>query len=360
MRSVCTIVVGLLILVVTLSSTYGRRWTTTTGQAFEGDFVRIEGVNAVFTANGKEYRYPIAALSVPDRLFVNRAAYSQSRSGAVAPSAEPPSTTPPVERPSKLQLAGQAITIGGDNEIEVPITDNVALKTVKDSYRKPSTKAKMLLVLPSGFDPVGKICPLVIVSATTDGGGSSVGSGKANYLPDATNKGYVVMAVDGEFGKPAGEGDSTDFRWALVSSGLSAINKEWPKSKTWPIVTAGVSGGGGYASHQAMMLVQKQAPVIGLLLAVTGWDPTDFPDVLQRTPFAPIHNLPIFISAGESDPTATKEITDKMYQDVTRQGFRKVRFEHFGGGHELYRQHLQTALDWFREENEKTKGATRK
>jgi hypothetical protein len=213
----------------------------------------------------------------------------------------------------------------------------------------------MLLVLPSDFDPVGKICPLLIVSATTDGGGSSVGSGKANYLPDATNKGYAIMAVDGEFGKPPAEGDSTDFRWALVSSGLGMINKEWPKSKSWPIATAGVSGGGGYASHQAMMLIQKQAPVIGLLLAVTGWDPTDFPDMLQRTPFAPLHNLPIFISAGESDSTATKEITDKMHQDVTRQGFRRVRFEHFGGGHELYRQHLQAALDWFREENEKTR-----
>jgi hypothetical protein len=298
-------------------------------------------------------------LSVPDRLFVNKTAYSQSRPGAVsAPSAEPTSTARPAEKPSQLQLAGQTLTIGGQNEIEVPITDNAALKTVKDSYKKPSTKAKMLLVLPSDFDPAGKISPLLIVSATTDAGGSSIGSGKANYLPDATNKGYTVMAVDGEFGRPPSDGDSTDFRWALVSSGLNAINKEWPKSKSWPIVTAGVSGGGGYASHQAMMLIQKQAPVIGLLLAVTGWDPTDFPDVLQRTPFVPLHNLPIFISAGENDSTAPKEITDKMYQDVTRQGFRNVRFEHFSGGHDLYRQHLQTALDWFREESEKTKGTT--
>jgi hypothetical protein len=360
MRSFCTLIGGLLVLAFA-SSTYGRRWTTTAGQAFEADFVRIEGANAVFTANGKEYRYPIGDLSVPDRLFVNRTAYSQSRSGAVvAPSAEPTTTVSPAERPSKLQLASQDVTAGAGNEIEFAITDNAALKTVKDSYGKPSTKAKMLLVLPHDFDPMGKICPLLIVSATTDGGGSSIGSGKANYLPDATNKGYAVMAVDGEFGKPSSDGDSTDFRWALVSSGLSAINEEWPQSKSWPIVTAGVSGGGGYASHQAMMLAQKQAPVIGLLLAVTGWDPTDFPDVLQRTPFTPIHNLPIFISAGESDTTATKEITDKMHQDVTRQGFRKVRFEHFAGGHQLYRQHLQTALDWFREENEKTKSGTRK
>ena len=362
MRRTSRVLVGILFLIV-LSSIYGRRWTTAAGQAFEGDFVRVDGANAVISSGGKEYQYPIAALSVPDRLFVNRTAYAQRQGGpTTAPNAAPTLATPapPPAKPSGLQVAGHAITIGSQNEIEIPITDTMALKTVKDSYKKPSTKARMLLVLPNDFDPTGKGCPLLVVSATTDGGGSSVGSGKANNLPDAISKGFAVMAVDGEFGRPDGEGDSTEFRWALTASGLSAINKEWPKSKTWPIVSAGVSGGGGYASHQAMMLIQKQAPVIGLLLAVTGWDPTDFPDVLQRTPFTPLHNLPIFISAGESDSIATKEVTDKMHQDVTGKGFRKVRFEHFAGGHELNRQHLQTALAWFLEENDKSRGTTRK
>ena len=361
MRAVRATIAGLVVLLLSVvSSASARRWTTVTGQIFEADLARIEGATVVLTANGKEYRYPIANLSVPDRLFVNRTAYLQSRGAAAAtattaagPSAQPIASVPsPAEKSSPLQLNGQTLTTGSRNEIEVPITDTSALRTVKTSYGKPSTKAKMLLVLPDHFDPVGKVYPVLIVSSTTDGAGSSPGSAKANYLPEATNQGYVVMAVDGEFGKPASGDDSTDFRQAAVSSGLSAINQEWPQSKSWPIVTAGVSGGGGYASHQAMMLIQKQAPLIGLLLAVTRWDPTDFPNVLQRTPFVPLHNLPIFISAGENDPIATKDVTDRMHQDVTRQGFRKVRFEHFSGGHTLNRQHLQTALDWFREESE--------
>ena len=350
---------GLLFLAFTATSAHGRRWSTTTGQAFEGEFMRIDGANAVFTANGKEYQVPVATLSVPDRLFVNRAAYLQRRPEAAPSSPEPQQSVAPTTDTTKLRMAGQELKIG-QNEFEISITDSAALKTVKDSYGKPSTKAKMLLVLPSGFDPAAKVFPLLIVSATTDVGGSSVGSCKANYLPDATNKGFAVTAVDGEFGRPDGQGDSTDFRWALVSAGLGAINKEWPKSKSWSIVTAGVSGEGGYASHQAMMLIQKQAPLIGLLLAVTGWNPTSFPDVLQRTPFGPLHNLPIFISAGESDSTATKEMTDKVHLDMTRQGFRNVRFEHFSGGHELNRQHLQTALDWFLEQNNKTRGTSHK
>jgi hypothetical protein len=325
--------------------------------------VRVEAENAVFTGNGKEYRYPIANLSVPDRLFVNKATYAQKK-GLLEPAAAMPATsavsTPATAVSGKVQLTGQTLNAGGQNEIEFLITDQDALKTVKDAYQKPSTKAKMLLALPGDFDPAGKIFPFLIVSATTDGGASSIGSGKSNYLPDATNKGYVVLAVDGEFGKPPEQGDSTDFRWALVSSALAVLNKEWPKSKSWPIVTAGVSGGGGYASHQAMMLLQKQFPVIGLLLAVTGWTPTDFIEVLRRTPFAPLHNLPVFMTAGESDQIATKAITQKAKDDMTKEGFRNIRFEYFAGGHELHRPHLQSALDWFRAENEKAKGTTRK
>ena len=357
---------GVSILVLTASPLYARQWTTVNGQMFEAEFVRRDGTNAVFSANGKEYQYPMTSLSVPDRLFINRTVYSQSRSGTPAAgstdslpvtpapksSAQPVAASP--ESAAQFQLAGQSLTTSKAIEIEIPITDGPALKTLQDVYGKPSTKAKMLVGLPNGFDSESKSCPLLIVSATTDGAGSSIGSCKANYLPDAVNAGYVVIAVDGEFGRPSN--DSTDFRWALTGSALDLINKEWPKSKSWPVATAGISGGGGYASHQAMMLIQKQVQVTGLLLAVTGWDPTDFPDALQRTPFAPLHNMPIFISAGETDTTATKEKTDKMHNDVTRQGFRKVRFEHFPGGHRLHREHLRDALAWFREENEKGTG----
>src|SRR5438874_11439670 len=340
-----------------------RVWITVSGQTFEGDFVRQEGDNGIFKVKGQEYLFPISQLRVADRLFVGRLVYEQRKapsapSNSALPTA-PAAMSPPAvlaQTSPDLKLNGQILKAGDQNEIDATITGPAALKTVMDAYGKPSTKAKMLVALPNDFDPMQRNWPLLIVSATTDGAGSSIGSARANYLPDATSKGYVVLAVDGEFGKPPSEQDSTEFRWALVSSALDTINKEWPKSKAWPIATAGVSGGAGYASHQAMMLVQKQAPVIGMLLAVSGWDPVDFPDVLRRTPFAPLHNLPVFMSAGETDSIATKQITDQSHQAMMREGFRKIRFEHFPGGHELYRAHLQAALDWFLEERAKSGG----
>lgn len=264
---------------------------------------------------------------------------------SISPSSAPTATAR-AETATGLQLAGNTLQ-GGRNEFDLTVTDVSALATLRAAYRKPSSKAKVLLVLPPGFNPMTKSWPILVVNSTTDGNGSSIGSAKDNYLPDATDAGYIVLAVDGEFGRPEGEGDSVNFRWALVAAAVNAINKEWTTAKTWPLVNAGISGGGGYASYNAMQMIQKQMPTIGLLLAATGWHPTDFPDDFHRTPYAQLRNLPVFLSAGDNDGIATKPMTERVNADLARAGFLKVRFEHFNGGHELNREHLKTALEWF-------------
>jgi predicted esterase len=141
-----------------------------------------------------------------------------------------------------------------------------------------------------------------------------------------------------------------------VQAGLTALYKEWPRANKWPIATAGISGGGGYASHQAMLLLDKQYPLIGLLLSVTGWTPGDFPDVTRRAPRAAIRTLPVFFTAGEKDHVATPEMTRAAHGELTGAGFKNVRYEKFDGGHQLHRPHLQQALDWFLSEYKKTAG----
>ena len=347
-----------------------RRWTTVTGQTFEAEFVRVEGENGIFrVASGREDPYPLNRLSVADRLLIGRTMHAQggataapaaSASIAAAPAAATPAAT---VAPTKsagggaLEFAGQALTAGGSSVVEIEVSDPAQLKELKQAYGKASTRAKMLIALPSGFTPGPRNYPLLIVSSTTDGDASSIGSARANYLPDATEKGFVVIAIDGEHGKPADQGhDSTDFRWALVQAGLAALYKEWPNAKKWPIATAGISGGAGYASHQAMLLLDKQYPVIGLLLSATGWTPGDFPDVTRRAPRAAIRTLPVFFTAGEKDNVATPEITQKAQGELTGSGFKNVRFEKFDGGHVLHRPHLQQALEWFVAEYKKSAG----
>jgi hypothetical protein len=62
----------------------------------------------------------------------------------------------------------------------------------------------------------------------------------------------------------------------LVEAGRAALEKEWPSVKTWPVATGGVSGGGGYASYNALKLLQERADLIGLFLSVSPFNPTRF------------------------------------------------------------------------------------
>ena len=341
-----------------------RLWTTTTGQTFEAEFVRVEGDKGIFRVRDREDPYPLNRLSAADRLFIGQTLRAQggSNTSTAAPASPSPATKSAAAAAASpksagaMQFAGQPLPADGAGLVDITISDAAQLKEVKNAYGKPSTRAKMLVALPPAFQPTRNY-PLLIVSATTDGAGSSVNSARANYLPDATAKGFVVIAVDGEFGKPTDKGhDSPPFRWALVQAALGAIYQEWPQAKKWPIVTAGISGGGGYASFQTLLLLDKQYPLIGLLLAVTGHTPGNYPDLLKQAPQTAIRTLPVFFTAGKNDEVATEEVTDDAHRELKRAGFKNVRFETFDGGHRLHRPHLQEALDWFVAEYRKTAG----
>ena len=258
----------------------------------------------------------------------------------------------PAIQSAGLQLAGKALREGEALEFDIPITDKALLKTVKEAYARDSAKVRALVAVPAGFKTTAQSQPMLIVSSTSDGAASSIGQARDNdFMRDTLAKGFVLLAVDGEFGRPEngerGKGDSEDFRWAIVSAALVAMRAEWPASKAWPIATAGISGGGGYASHQALMLVDAHEKVIGLFLGVSPWTPVDFPEALRRAPKAALHRVPVFMSAGAKDETVKPPSIEKAFRKIQGEGFKKLRREEFGGGHELFHPHLAAALEWF-------------
>ena len=342
---------------------FGRLWTTVTGEHFEAEFIRVEGANGVFLVKAKEYPYPLNRLSVPDRLLIGQSV-NQPAEVAPGPATNPAPTaedslastaaTPaPEEKVTRsMQFAGQPLKPGGGVELDIPILDPAGQREVQHAYGKPSTKARMLLAVPKDFEPASKSYPLLIVSATADGAASSIAT-TFRYLDEALAQDFVVMAVDGEFGKPKA-GDPPSFRWALVAAGRDALEKEWPGAKRWPVATGGVSGGGGYASYNALKLLQQRADFIGLFLAVSPHNPTKFIRDVSGVPVTVAHKMPIFMSAGDKDETATREITDQSHHALDHDGFKNVRYEHFDGGHQLYQPHLQAALSWFLEQKKKS------
>jgi predicted esterase len=68
--------------------------------------------------------------------------------------------------------------------------------------------------------------------------------------------------------------------------------------------------------------------------------------------------VPIFLSAGTSDPIASLAQARGVKQSMERTGFKRVRLVEYEGGHRLDLESLEAALDWFlpRQTNEKAAG----
>jgi predicted esterase len=58
-------------------------------------------------------------------------------------------------------------------------------------------------------------------------------------------------------------------------------------------------------------------------------------------------NLKIFVSNGTNDKVSQVVDARSAVAALRRNGFVNVRFEQFGGSHEVYWAHVEEALRWF-------------
>ncbi len=312
-----------LLAVLATTEVRARTWQTVTGQSFNAEFVRVEGTNGIFRVKGKDYPYPLNRLTPADRLSIGRAVNQQ----------------PALSETGAPSLGGVALKAGGASEVEIAVTDPAQLGELQTAYGKSSTKVRLLIAVPNDFEPLTKPYPLLVVSASVDGKGSSIAAARA-FVPDALAKGFVVLGVDGEFGSP-GANDSTAFRWALLAAALDGLAKEWAQAASWPVATAGLKGGGGYASEQAAELAAAHRDVAGVFLEDSAWSPANFVAQLDQQLPATFRRTPIFLDAN---PTMKTKV-DRARATLVRNGFSNVRFEQSAGG-DLDHAQLQSALAW--------------
>jgi predicted esterase len=144
--------------------------------------------------------------------------------------------------------------------------------------------------------------------------------------------------------------DGIDFRCMLLEAMLAGIDTSWPQAKgTWSFATAGLSGGAGYASHQADVMTVLHRRVIGMLLMNGGYSP-DMWDKYVKGPKAPMRKVPVFYSAGQTDDVCKPEIMKNTIQQAKKGGFRRLREEWHPGGHSAHTPHITEALQWFESE----------
>ena len=188
------------------------------------------------------------------------------------------------------------------------------------------------------------------MTGTSDGDASSIRAMHA-FTNIALRLGWVVIAADGPLGKPAN--DSPPWRWAMVSSLLDHMHKNWEGSKRWPIACAGYSGGGKWAGVMGAILARQNYNLVGVFMAAVNEDYASEAAKLYE-PAVKYKQVPIYLSSGTDDKLATPQHHSLVKENLLHNGFNTVRLETFKGGHALSEDELRTGLKWFLEEYTKS------
>jgi hypothetical protein len=226
-------------------------------------------------------------------------------------------------------------------EFPVPLS-RAARISVATSKNAPVEFARGAIAVPRNFDPSFP-SPILLVSGTSDGDASSVRA-MQSFTNIALRLGWIVIAADGPFGKPAN--DNPPWRWAMASSLLEHVHKTWPKSRRWPIATAGVSGGGKWSGVLGAILANKGYNLVGVFMGAVNQDLASEAARLYE-PAVRYKRTPIFLSSGTDDKVATPEHHGQVKESLLHHGFTSVRLETFKGGHALSEAELRKALNWF-------------
>jgi hypothetical protein len=251
-------------------------------------------------------------------------------------------TNAPAVRPASAGTnAPYKIPEGRIIPFTVPVS-RAGQAAVVNSKNPPVQYAAAAIAVPEGFDPEIPT-PILLVNATSDGAGSSIAL-MPLYTNTALRLGWIVIAADGPFGKPPQ--DNPPWRWTMISSLLDHINKTWPGSRRWPLVSAGVSGGGKWAGVMGAILSQRGYNLIGVFMGAVNQDYASESAKLYD-PAVRYKQVPFYLSSGTEDKVATPEQHQQVKESLLSNGFTNVRMESFKGGHALSEAELRKALNWF-------------
>jgi hypothetical protein len=245
----------------------------------------------------------------------------------------------------RLKLGSEVITPGKSIIATLPFPVPAAAKVVGQAHGKPSTTFKMLVAVPEGFDPA-KPQKVVVVHSTTDGSGQSTKAAES-YLSTALGAGWVVLATDGEFGKPEGIGDNLPFRHALTFSALDTLQGKWPGIKQWRYANAGFSGGCGYASYLAGCMDDEGYTVAGTFLSCGAYSTANWEQrgALKTKPR--FRKLPIYYSFGKTDSICKPKHGETVLAGVEAAKYKNLTVNWFEGGHEMRKEDFKAALEIF-------------
>jgi hypothetical protein len=249
----------------------------------------------------------------------------------------------PVASSSAATLAGQQVQPGGKTEIRFPVSKYFQDIASQGGNPRPEM-GRAVLTFPAGFDP-SRTWPILIVTSTSDFNRTSA-MDVDWYRSPATAEGWVVLGPDATTRPRI---DSTQWRLGLLAAALEAIRKEWPQSSRWPVAFAGFSGGSKRSGILGPMLAKTgSVRVCGFFLSGINEDRLS-EGYKTYQPGRGFLEVPVWLSSGANDTVATPQAHNLVKASLERTGFKRVRLEQFGGGHQLKMSDVRRALQWFRQ-----------
>src|SRR4051812_23769481 len=242
-----------------------------------------------------------------------------------------------------VTLAGQQVKPGGKIEIQFPVSKYFQDVASQAGNPRPET-GRAVLTFPAGFDP-SRSWPILIVTSTSDFNRTSAMDADW-YRAPATAEGWIVLGSDAT---TAPRIDSTQWRLGLLGAALEAIRKDWPQSAKWPVAFAGFSGGSKRSGVLGAMLAKSgSVRICGFFLSGINEDRLGEAYKTYH-PGRGLLEVPVWLSSGANDPIATPVAHNMVKASLERTGFKRVRLEQFGGGHQLKLSEVRRALQWFRQ-----------
>ncbi len=209
--------------------------------------------------------------------------------------------------------------------------------------------ALVSVAFPPKFDPA-KSWPILIVSVTISGKdkGKEPSSIKAmnGFVDAAREQGWIVLAAD--LPGQIVPGMSAN-RCALAHAGLDALARQWPASKDWPIATGGFSGGAKYSGWLGGWFAAEGRKVLGMFMGGCNEDAASTALKEYKPPRKEFLAAKVFLSTGKDDRIAGPSFGQTVQASLKKSGFDQVKLELFDGPHQLHREHIAPALQWFAE-----------
>lgn len=225
---------------------------------------------------------------------------------------------------------------------EFPL-DNRERSYASEAGNTAPSNAIVSMALPPGFEP-GKSWPVLIVFSTSDFNRTN-SDDIPFYLASARAEKWLVLAGDAP-SRP--RQDSTGWRFAMSLAAVRAMHAKFPGSERWPVACAGYSGGAKRAGLIAPLLALGGCRLAGVFLTGINEDrlSSGYRQFLRGDKV--FRAVPVFVSGGERDTIATPSAQAAVVASLKSNGFSRVRFESFDGGHAVSRAHVRAALGWFR------------